>query len=59
MKKTVFIVCLIVLANLQVSAQTWLEKMGNRIKDKAVEKVEQRIENKAEEATDKTLDKSE
>jgi len=59
MKKTVFIVCLIVLANLQVSAQTWLEKMGNRVKEKAVEKVEQRIEDKAEEATDKALDKSE
>lgn len=41
------------------SAQSWLEKMGNRVKEKAVEKVENRIENKSEEAIDKGLDKTE
>ncbi len=42
-----------------LSAQTWIEKMGNRVKEKAVEKVEERIENKSEEAIDKGLDKTE
>lgn len=42
-----------------LSAQSWLEKAGNRVKEKAVEKVEERIENKSEEAIDKGLDKTE
>ncbi len=60
MKKTIFFISALFLAtSVQVSAQSWLEKMGNRVKEKVVEKVEQRIEDKAEEATDKALDKTE
>jgi len=42
-----------------MNAQSWLENVGNRVKDKAVEKVEERIENKAGEAVDKGLDEIE
>jgi len=60
MKKAIFFTfCLLSAAGMQVSAQTWLDKMGDRVKKKTVEKVEQRIEDKADAATDKALDKSE
>lgn len=60
MKKAItFIFCLCSTVGWQVYAQSWLEKMGNRVKDKVVEKVEQRIEDKTDEATDKALDKTE
>ncbi|MDD3080553.1 MAG: OmpA family protein [Paludibacter sp.] len=51
--------CLAILVSTGIKAQSWLEKVGNRVKDKAVEKVEERIETKSEEAVDKTLDKLE
>ena len=47
---------MVMFISMQTNAQSWVEKMGNRVKDKAVEKVEQRIEDKAGEATDKVLD---
>ena len=49
--------CLCVI--LPMNAQSWLENVGNRVKDKAVEKVEERIEDKAGEAVDKGLDEIE
>ena len=52
-----YVVCLCAIAPLH--AQSWIENMGNRVKDKAVEKVEERIENKAGEAVDKGLDEIE
>ena len=52
-----YAVCLCAIAPLH--AQSWIENMGNRVKDKAVEKVEERIENKAGEAVDKGLDEIE
>lgn len=52
-----YAVCLCAIAPLH--AQSWIENMGNRVKDKAVEKVEERIENKASEAVDKGLDEIE
>jgi len=51
------VLCLCVI--LPMNAQSWLENVGNRVKDKAVEKVEDRIENKAGEAVDKGLDEIE
>lgn len=60
MRKTIlFITSLLLLTSVEVSAQSWLKKMGNRVKEKVVEKVEQRVEEKTEEATDKALDKTE
>jgi len=58
-KAIVFISGMLLATSMQVSAQSWLEKMGNRVKEKVVEKVEQRIEDKADAAADKALDKSE
>ena len=52
-----YAVCLCAIAPLH--AQSWIENMGNRVKDKAVEKVEERIENKGGEAVDKGLDEIE
>lgn len=60
MKRTILLAgCMVMFISMQTNAQSWVEKMGNRVKDKAVEKVEQRIEDKAGEATDKVLDESE
>lgn len=59
MKKIAIIACLLICSNTHISAQSWLEKVGSRTKDKAVQKVEQRVENKIDETTDKILDKSE
>lgn len=61
MKKTIFLISsLFLTTSIQVvSAQSWLEKMDSRVKEKVVEKVEQLIEDKADEATDKALDKTE
>jgi len=59
MKKILFTICVLIIIGSQMMAQSWLEKMGNRVKEKAVEKVEQRIENKVDEAMDKGLDKTE
>ena len=60
MKKAIVFICgLFLTTSIQVSAQSWLEKMDNRVKEKVVEKVEQRIEDKADAAADKALDKSE
>lgn len=60
MKKVIVLIGgLFLLAGTPVSAQSWLEKMGKRVKEKIVEKVEQRIEDKTDAATDKVLDKSE
>lgn len=60
MRKMLFFVSTLFLAiSVQVSAQSWLGKVGKRVKEKVVEKVEQRVEDKAEEVTDKALDKTE
>lgn len=42
-----------------VSGQSWLERIGNKAKEKTIDKIEQRIEDKLDQATDKVLDKSE
>jgi len=56
MRKMLFIFCLSILVNANmIEAQSWLESMGKRVK----EKVEQRIDNKTDEATEKALDKTE
>jgi len=52
-------ICLSVLIGTQANAQSWLEKIGDRVKEKAIEKVEDRIENKADDAVDKGLNKTE
>lgn len=59
MNKAAFLLCLFLLAGTPANAQSWLEKMGNRVKERAVEKVEQRIEETTDETTDEVLDKSE
>jgi len=38
---------------IQLNAQSWIKKMGNRVKEKVIDKVEQKIDDK----TDKTLEK--
>ncbi|GAB1359010.1 hypothetical protein MASR1M31_07890 [Porphyromonadaceae bacterium] len=55
MKKAVSLICLLSLISTQIIAQSWLENIGTRAKEKAV----QRVEEKVEEATDKALDKTE
>jgi len=59
MKKTTFLVCLCLMVGMSLNAQSWLEKIGNKVKEKTVEKVEQRIEDKTDEAINKGLDKTE
>ncbi len=59
MKRVFFLFFVLLCVCINANAQSWLEKMGNRVKEKVVEKVEQRIEDKTDEATDKVLDKSE
>lgn len=60
MKKVMLLVsCLFLASNIQVSAQSWLKRISDGVKEKATEKVEQRIEDKTDKATDKVLDKSE
>jgi outer membrane protein OmpA-like peptidoglycan-associated protein len=59
MNKSIFLICFALLAGTQSNAQSWLEKVGNKVKESTVEKVEQRIENKAGEVVDKLLDKTE
>lgn len=59
MKQILYLSLLLLLINWQAQAQSWLEKMGNRVKDRAVEQVENRIEDRAGEAVDKGLDEAE
>jgi len=59
MKKVIIGICLLLFASTQNKAQSWLENIGKRVKDKTIEKVEQRIEDKADQAVDKGLDKTE
>jgi|AGTN01.1.fsa_nt_gi Outer membrane protein and related peptidoglycan-associated (lipo)proteins len=58
MKKLALFISLFLLAATQAEAQSWLDKMGKKVKDKAVQKVEQRIEKKAADVTDEALDKT-
>jgi len=55
MKKTIFLICLYLLTNIKIEAQSLLERTRNRVK----EKIEQRIEEKTDEAVDNGLDKTE
>lgn len=55
MKKTIFLICLYLLTNIKIEAQSLLERTRNRVK----EKIEQRIEEKTDEAVEKGLDKTE
>lgn len=55
MKKTIFLICLYLLTNINIEAQSLLERTKNRVK----EKIEQRIEEKTDEAIDNGLDKTE
>ena len=59
MKKIVFLVCMSLLFSLNMSAQGWLEKVGQKAVNTAKQKVENRAAKKAGEATDKALDKLE
>ncbi len=59
MKKVIVLGSLLLATGMQLSAQSWLGKIGNRVKEKVIEKVEQRIEDKADATTEKALDKSE
>lgn len=59
MKKIVFLVCMSLLFSMNLSAQGWLEKVGQKAVNTAKQKVENRAAKKAGEATDKTLDKLE
>jgi len=59
MKKGILIVCLFVFVGLEANAQSWIEKVGKRVKEKTIDKVEERIENKSEEAIESGLDKTE
>ena len=43
MKQILYLSLLLLLINWQAQAQSWLEKMGNRVKDRAVEQVENRM----------------
>ncbi len=58
-KVTAIISSLLLLASMQVTAQSWLGKIGKRVKEKVVEKVEQHIDDKTDETTGKVLDKAE
>lgn len=60
MNKTALMICMSVLVGtMQANAQSWLEKIGDRVKEKAIEKVEDRIESRADDAVDKGLNKTE
>lgn len=59
MNKLAYLVFVFVLVSTQTNAQTWIEKVGSNVKDRAVGQVENRIEDKAAEAVDKGLDKTE
>ncbi len=59
MKRFVFIFCASLLFSLHLSAQGWLERTGQRVKNQVVNKVENRIDQKVDNATDKVLDKAE
>lgn len=59
MNKLAYLVFLFVLACTQAFSQTWVEKVGSNVKDRAVGQVESRIEDKAAEAVDSGLDKTE
>ncbi len=59
MKKVFIMICMLTFTGMHLYSQSWLEKIGNRVKEKVVQKVEQRIDDKTEEMTDKALDKSE
>lgn len=59
MKKIVFLVCMSLLFSMNMSAQGWLEKVGQKAVNTAKQKVENRASKKAGEATDKALDKLE
>ncbi len=59
MKRILFLSFILLFINGNANAQSWLEKVGKRVKEKVVEKVEQRIEDKADEASNKVLDKTE
>lgn len=58
MKKGILIVCLFVFVGLEANAQSWIEKVGKRVKEKTIDKVEERIENKSDEAIESGLDKT-
>lgn len=39
MNKTIFVLCFALFAGSQLNAQSWLEKVGNKAKEKAIEPV--------------------
>src|SRR5574344_2642718 len=59
MKKVFIMICMLTFTGMHLYSKSWLEKIGNRVKEKVVQKVEQRIDDKTEGMTDKALDKSE
>ncbi len=59
MNKLAYLVVMLLLFYARADAQTWVEKVGKNVKDRAVGQVENRIEDKAAEAVDKGLDKTE
>ncbi|MBP1664786.1 MAG: Outer rane porin [Bacteroidetes bacterium] len=56
MKRILILVCISMLFLLSSSAQGWIEKAGQRVKNRVVEKVENRIDQKVDNTTDKVLD---
>ena len=56
MKRILILVCISMFFLLPSSAQGWIEKAGQRVKNRVVEKVENRIDQKVDNTTDKVLD---
>ena len=59
MKKITFLVSLLFIFSVNLNAQSWIEKLGNKAKEAAKRAVEHKVENKADEATNKAMDKTE
>lgn len=56
MKRILVLVCICMFFLLPTSAQGWIERAGQRVKNRVVEKVENRIDQKVDNTTDKVLD---
>lgn len=59
MKKMLLFLGMIFMLSFSVTAQSWLNKLGNKAKEAAKQAVENRVENKADEAANKAMDKAE
>lgn len=57
MKTIKLLIVIFLLDGTNVHAQTWLEKLGQKVENVAKETVERKVEQKTEEAVDKSIDK--